>query len=236
MSHLIKLLNKYEIANGTMTFEFEKPDGYEFAAGQATDWTLIDPKETDAEGNSRSFSLACAPGETMIRFATRMRDTAFKRCLKAMKIGDQISIDDPWGEFLLTGDKSIEAVFLCGGIGITPFYSMMIDATLRHLSRNLFVFYSNKTPKDAPFRTEILELAGKNSAIKLIETMVEPDANWSGERGFIDKAMLDRHLTDLTRPAYYIAGPPQMVAAMNTMLLGAGIGANRIKLDEFAGY
>jgi ferredoxin-NADP reductase len=236
MSHSIKLLSKREIAEGTMTFEFEKPEGYNFTAGQATDWTMIDPAETDAEGNSRSFSLACAPGETVLRLATRMRDTAFKRCMKAMPIGGEISIDDPWGEFVLDGGEAIPAVFLCGGIGITPFYSMMVDATLKHTSRDLYLFYSNKTPKDAPFRAEINEMAVKNSAIKLIETLTEGDASWSGERGFIDRAMLERHLSNLSRPTYYIAGPPQMVAAMNKMLLGAGVNESRIKLDEFSGY
>ncbi len=236
MAYQIKLVEKKQIAEGTMAFEFEKPKGYSFVAGQATDWTLINPEETDAEGNSRSFSLACAPGEQVLRLATRMRDTAFKRCLKRMPTGGEISIDDAWGEFILEGDQSVEAVFLCGGIGITPFLSMMKDATLRHLSRKLTLFFSNKTPKDAPFRDEINALATKNSAITVIETMGEPDATWQGERGFIDQPMIARHIKDLSKPIYYIAGPPQMVAAMNKMLLGAGINADRIKLDEFQGY
>jgi Na+-transporting NADH:ubiquinone oxidoreductase subunit NqrF len=70
----------------------------------------------------------------------------------------------------------------------------------------------------------------------VIETMVEVDDSWTGERGFIDKPMLERHIKDLLKPIYYIAGPPQMVAAMNKMLLGAGIHDDRIRLDEFQGY
>src|SRR6476661_5329338 len=123
MAYVIKLLSAREIANGTRSFEFEKPQGYTFKAGQATDWTLIDPVETDDEGNGRSFSLACAPAEPVLRLATRMRDTAFKRILGKMQPGYTISIDDPWGDFTLDADDSKEAVFLCGGIGVTPFLS-----------------------------------------------------------------------------------------------------------------
>ena len=236
MPHQIKLLKKYEIADGTMAFEFGKPEGYEFVAGQATDWTLIDPKETDAEGNSRSFSLACAPSEPVLRFATRMRDTAFKRCMRAMPIGGEISIDDPWGDFVLNAGDPSQAVFLCGGIGVTPFYSMIKEATIKHDPRNLLMFFSNKTPQDAPFRGEINELDDMSASIQVIETMVDADTSWTGERGFIDPPMLERQIRDLTKPTYYIAGPPQMVAAMNKMLLGAGVSSEHVKLDEFSGY
>jgi ferredoxin-NADP reductase len=235
MSYVIKLLSSREIASGTKAFEFEKPAGYTFTAGQATDWTLIDPIETDAEGNGRSFSLACAPGEAVLRLATRMRDTAFKRILGKMQPGDTISIDDPWGDFTLDADESKEAVFLCGGIGVTPFLSMMKDAVLRDTSRKLSLFFSNKTVKDAPFRDELLELVGKNPALRMIETITE-DPSWTGEKGFIDRAMLERHIPDITKPIYYVAGPPQMVAAMKKMLLEAGLNESQLKLDEFLGY
>jgi ferredoxin-NADP reductase len=236
MAYIIKLLAKREIANGTMAFEWSKPEGYTFTPGQATDWTLVDPTDTDAEGNSRSFSLACAPGEQVLRIATRMRDTAFKRTLKAMPIGGEISIDPAWGEFVLEGDDKTEAVFLCGGIGITPFYSMMKNAVLNNLSQSLTLFFSNKTPQDAPFRDEMNSFATQNKALTVIESMDHPDASWTGEHGYIDKAMLERHLAGLTKPIFYIAGPPQMVAAMNTMLLGAGVVKEHIRLDEFSGY
>jgi Na+-transporting NADH:ubiquinone oxidoreductase subunit NqrF len=78
--------------------------------------------------------------------------------------------------------------------------------------------------------------ATQNKALTVIESMDHPDASWTGEHGYIDKAMLERHLADLTKPIFYIAGPPQMVAAMNTMLLGAGVVKEHIRLDEFSGY
>ena len=74
----VKLKGRDEIAAGTMAFHFEKPDRFAYKAGQFADYTLINPPETDAEGNTRGFSLASAPYEDYLMSATRMRDTAFK--------------------------------------------------------------------------------------------------------------------------------------------------------------
>src|SRR2546425_38719 len=77
-----KLLNRVEVAEGTMAFHFEKPARFDFKPGQSADLTLSSPPETDAEGNTRTFSIASPPFENHLMFTTRMRDTAFKRSLK----------------------------------------------------------------------------------------------------------------------------------------------------------
>ena len=92
-----KLKSKEEIAAGTMAFHLEKPAGFIFKAGQFGDFTLLNPSETDAEGNVRGFSLASAPYEADLIFATRMRDTAFKRVLRTMGVGTEITLDAPYG-------------------------------------------------------------------------------------------------------------------------------------------
>src|SRR5580704_6423939 len=74
-----KLIRREEVAEGTMAFHFEKPSGFTFKAGQSADVTLVDPPDTDAEGNTRTFSIASPPFENELVFTTRMRDTAFKR-------------------------------------------------------------------------------------------------------------------------------------------------------------
>src|ERR1043165_7257806 len=106
------LRRKEKIADGTMAFHFEKPGGFVFKAGQFGDFTLINPSETDAEGNIRGFSLASAPYEADLMFATRMRDTAFKRVLKRMEPRMELTLDAPYGSFTLHNDASRPAVFL----------------------------------------------------------------------------------------------------------------------------
>lgn len=82
-----KLLSRVEVAEGTMAFHFEKPPHFDFKPGQSADVTLSNPPETDSEGNTRTFSIASSPFENQLMFATRMRDTAFKRSLKESTSG-----------------------------------------------------------------------------------------------------------------------------------------------------
>src|SRR5690349_24332178 len=96
-----KLLNRVEVAEGTMAFHFEKPAGFDFKPGQSSDLTLLDPPEKDSEGNVRTVSIASAPFEDQLIFATRMRDTAFKRSLKRVPLGTPVKIDSPMESFTL---------------------------------------------------------------------------------------------------------------------------------------
>jgi ferredoxin-NADP reductase len=227
------------VAEGTMAFYFEKPAGFEFKAGQFLNYTLIDPPETDAEGNLRCFSIASAPGEEHLMVATRMRDTAFKRVLKAVPLGTEVKIDGPFGSFTLHRDASRAAVFLAGGIGITPFRSMILDATRKKLSHHLFLFYSNRRPEDASFLSELQQVENQNRTFKLIGTFTQIEKSqqpWHGETGLIDPPMLAKYLSDLAAPIYYSAGPPAMVTAMRGMLVQAGVREDDIRTEDFAGY
>jgi ferredoxin-NADP reductase len=138
------LLSRKEIAEGTMAFHFSKPQGFVVKAGQSVDLTLIEPPETDAEGNTRAFSLTSSPQEPELIIATRMRDTAFKRVLKSMHLGNRVKMDGPMGSFTLHKNASKPAVFLTGGIGITPFFSMAKSAAAEKLPHEIYLFYSNR--------------------------------------------------------------------------------------------
>src|SRR5437016_7613197 len=117
----LKLKTRSEVAERTLEFRFDKPAGMTFKAGQFMELTLIDPPETDAEGNTRGFSINSAPDDPELTFTTRLRDTAFKRRLQTMPLGAEIKVEGPFGNLTLHNDPSRPAVFLAGGIGITPF-------------------------------------------------------------------------------------------------------------------
>ncbi len=234
-----KLTNRETVAEGTMRFYFEKPEGLTYIAGQTIDLTLENPPETDAEGNTRTFSLVSAPHEHELSITTRMRDTAFKRTLKSMAIGTGLSLEGPMGSFRLHTNEKRPAVFLAGGIGITPFFSMIKDALHRKLPYELCLFYSNRRPEDTAFLADLQSLADEHKNFHLIATMTDMEKSrqsWSGERGYLDEAMLGRHLGDLTAAIFYIAGPLGMVAAMHKMLSGVGVSEDDIRFEEFAGY
>ncbi|MGB5080338.1 MAG: FAD-dependent oxidoreductase [Burkholderiales bacterium] len=234
-----RLIGSEEVAEGTVAFRFARPAEFEFKAGQSVNLGLVDPPETDAKGNRRTFSLVSAPFEPEIVCATRMRDTAFKRVLKAMPKGQEVELRGPAGQFTLAPGEATPAVFLAGGIGITPFVSMLRQAAKDRLARRLTLFYSNRRPEDAAFLDELSGLQRQNANYEFVGTMTEMQKSvrtWKGETGFIDRAMLERHLGDAPGAIYYMAGPPAMVEAVQKMLAGAGVKDEAIRSDEFYGY
>jgi ferredoxin-NADP reductase len=239
MSTTSKLVSRQEIAEGTMAFRFEKPSGWKFEAGQAIDITLLAPSETDAEGNTRTFSIASAPHEESLMVATRMRDTAFKRVLKVMPVGTAVQIEGPAGGLTLHNNAARTAVFLSGGIGITPFRSMAFRAAKEQLPHGILLFYSNRRPEDSAFLAELQTLEKENLNFKLIASMTELEKSgrpWHGETGLIDKEMLARYLKEARSPIYYIAGPPGMVKALHTMINESGVDDDDIRTEDFSGY
>ncbi|MEP7147716.1 MAG: FAD-dependent oxidoreductase [Acidobacteriota bacterium] len=234
-----KLINREEIADGTMAFYFEKPSGFEYKAGQFGDYTLVDPPETDAEGNIRGFSLASAPFEDYLMVATRMRDTAFKRVLKTMEVGKAVVLDAPYGSFTLHNNTKIPAVFLTGGIGVTPVRSIILQATYDKLPHRIFLFDSNRRPEDAGFLDDLTKAQERNPNFTFVGTMTEiekSDREWHDETGVINREMLSKYISDLTAPIYYLCGPPTMVTAMRKLLNEAGVDDDNIRTEEFSGY
>lgn len=234
-----KLLRQQVVAEGTAAFHFAKPSGFQFRAGQFVDVTLIDPPETDAAGSTRTFTLASAPFENELMVTTRLRDTAFKRVLSRLSPDDEVMIEGPMGSFTLHSNAAKPAVFLAGGIGITPFFSIAKEAAHQQLAHQIDLFYSNRRPASAAFLDVLTELEARNPRFRLTATMTDLDPSsgeWGGETGFIDAAMLNRHLDTLQGPIFSVAGPPEMVEAMRQMLLNAGVDPDDIRAEEFAGY
>ncbi len=220
-------------------FTFRKPAGFHHVAGQFVDVTLPNPPETDAEGNTRAFSLVSAPHEKDLMIATRMRDTAFKRVLAKMEPGTEVEFSDPMGSFVLHKNPAKAAVFLMGGIGITPAFSMAKCAAEHKLAHKIFLFYSNKRPEDGAFLEELTALQTQNPNFKFIPTMTEMQNSskpWDGEVGLITSDLIKKHFDVSQDAIFYLSGPPGMVKAMRTLLLSMNLDEDNIRTEEFSGY
>jgi ferredoxin-NADP reductase len=231
------LVDRQRIARGTMAFWLDtNGSDYQFRAGQHADFTFLRPcLEVD---NSRTFSLANSPNEKgPLMVALRMRDTSFKIALKVAALGSKFKVTHPRGSFTLHQDVTRPAVFLAGGIGITPMRSILHWATQVRLPHKLYLFYSNRDVADAAFLEELEALAGQNRNFTLIPTVTRlATPTWPYEIGHIDRSLLMRYLRGLAGPVYYIAGPSGMVSAMTTLLHCSGVSDDDIKTEEFGDY
>jgi ferredoxin-NADP reductase len=222
-----------------MGLYFEKPDGFEFKPGQFANLTLDPAIATDSGGSTRSLSIASAPHEKDLMVAMRVRDSAFKRAANTSSIGAPFLLQGPYGNLALHRDIARPAVFLAGGIGITPFRSMIRRDTEVESAHRIFLFYSIRRPEEAAFMTELEEIQELNPRFKFIPTITDPDGmpvRWRGETGHITEAMIMKWLPDLEIPIFYIVGPPRMVAGMRQILSAAGVSDDDIRAEEFAGY
>jgi ferredoxin-NADP reductase len=227
------------VCAGTSAFYFKKPEGFEFEAGQFVNFTLLSPGDTDLEGNTRALSIASAPHERNLMVAMRLRTTAFKRTLNSLPPNTELLLQGPYGSLTLSRNGTRPAVFLAGGIGVTPFRSLVWNATESLSPRRIFLFYSVRVPEEAAFLEELREMEQYNLRYKFICTVTQPDQvrmPWHGETGRISIEMLSKWIPDLSVPIYYIAGPSGMVTGVRQMLINSGISEDDIRAEEFAGY
>lgn len=229
-----------EIAEGTMAFSFRKPKGFEFTPGQAIDLVLgSQTAASDDQGMRHAFSIVSAPFEDHLVVATRMRDSTFKRALKSMAVGSPVSIDGPFGSLGLHNDRKRAAVFIAGGIGTTPFVSMLRQANHEHLLHRLLLLYSSRRPEDAAFLVDLQQLEEQNSHFRLVATMTDmhlSSRTWPSQTGLITPELVARVVGDLPKPIFYVAGPPGMVDTMRKTLHQVGIDKDDIRSEEFYGY
>src|SRR5207247_2015119 len=148
-------------------------------------------------GPIRHFTLSSSPTEEFIMITTRIRDTPYKKRLASLENGARVKVRGPQGKFVLHEDYSKPAIFLSGGIGVTPFRSMIKYATDKKLKAKIVMFDSNRNMQNILYKDEFDSLPHENPNLKVIYAITDEEpSEWKGERGRIDKAMIDRHLSN----------------------------------------
>jgi len=233
------LLGRTTVAEGTMAFQCEKPKRFAFTPGQYIDLTISGAELGLPNQLSHTFSIASSPCDKELVVATRMRNTDFKQAISSLPIGSPVRIEGPMGSFSLHKNTGRPAIFLAGGIGITPFLSILSHATAEKLSHPLVLFYANRYLEDAAFIDELWKLERANPRFRFVPILTRTDKNyrgWKGETGHISSEMLLTHVRIVRGPIYYIAGPPTMVAAVRKTLGEVQVDEDDIRVEEFAGY
>jgi glycine betaine catabolism B len=203
----------------------------------------------DPKGPIRHFTISSSPTENFIMFSTRIRDSPYKKRLSTLEEGAKVKVRGPEGQFVLHQDYSKPAVFLSGGIGVTPFRTMIKYATDKQLPVKIVMFDSNRNRNNILFKKEFDDWAKINKNLKIIYTISDDEQHeqslsttndWKGEYGRINKAMILKYLDGnvLNNSIFYICGPPGMLKAMQALLQedDLNIPKERIKVEEFTGY
>lgn len=228
--------SKQEVAKGTLEVTFKIKEPFTFTPGQFVFITL-DLKYPDDRGTKRQFSINNDPSEAqVIKITTRISESGFKKTLKDLEIGSELDLGPIGGKFVLPEEKSKQLVFIAGGIGITPFMSM-----LRHLKvagnpyKEVSLVYSNRDQSSTAFLQEIQQMESEIPNFKLILSMTE-DLQWEGEKRRVDAQFIKDYFPSVNNNHYMVVGPPVMVEAVITSLAEAGVSEENIEVERFTGY
>jgi len=234
--HLVEVLESKEIAMGTLGLRLAKPKGFEYKAGQFIMVRMPCLLDKGLKESTRAMSLASAPFENDLLVSMRISDSEFKKEACKLKAGDKLEIEGPFGRLTME-DQTAPTVFIGGGIGITPFRSLVLDQEKKGWPIEISLFYSGRTLETSPFLEEFQKI--KSDKFKFVFVVSRPqelDKQWNGDTGRINAQMLKKYLDDPTKYFYYVVGLPEMVIDVRKNLELLGIPKEKIKFEHFSGY
>lgn len=225
---LLTLESRKEIAKSTYEFIFHPSKTFNFLPGQYLEWT-IDSKKSDQRGNRRYFTIASSPTKKDIHLGIKFYQpgSSFKQTLLEMKEGDTIVGSQLSGEFILPDDPNTPLVFMAGGIGITPFRSMVKYLFDLKEKRKVTLIYAAKTEEDIAYK-DLFDQASNELGIKVIYQ--------TEKQGRVDEKFIKETVSDLQNSIFYLSGPHGMVNTFEQLLKSMKVPSNHIKIDFFPGY
>ncbi len=223
----LPVVNRRTIAQATTEIAIDlRGAQFTFRPGQYVHLTILNPRHRDDHGSARDFSIVSSPlDQEKLLIAFRESPSAFKRNLMEFSIGTEVEIEGPYGGFTLPKKTDRPLVFVAGGIGITPFMSMIRHAAEGELSHRIVLLYANSDVARAAYLAELGELAGMN-----------PNFTFAEHRGEVTGAAVQDTAGELPAPRFFIAGPPKMVHAVRMALSEAAFPEDDIVFEEFIGY
>lgn len=236
---ILRLKVKILIAADTWDFLFPLPKKFVFTPGQYMEWTLPHSK-IDRRGTRRYFTIASSPTESTLRLGVKFytQSSSYKKALLGesdtqLIVGSQLS-----GDFTLPESKNQKLVFIAGGIGITPFRSMLKYCIDRKEVRDIVLFYANRTSNELAYQ-DILDEAKNTLNTRVICTLTDTERipeGWLGEVGRVNESMIQKYVPDYPDRLFYISGPRRMVTGFESVLRTLAVRHNHIKTDFFPGF
>ncbi len=236
--YMFSLKKKAQTGTDTYDFAFGTKEPISFRPGQYMEWTL-GHKKSDSRGNRRYFTIASSPTEPALHLGVKFYEPAssFKKRMRALQPGDEIVGGQLAGDFVLPKDERKKLVFLAGGIGITPFRSMVKYLADCEEKRDIVLLYSNRTADEIAYR-EIFDEAAHTIGLKTIYAVTSTEGTLppNGYRGRIDAGLIVKTIPDYRERTFYISGTRAMVTSLRETLRAMHIPGRHIKTDFFPGF
>jgi ferredoxin-NADP reductase len=221
MEHKVKILEIIQVTHNVKCFRIEKPAGFTFIPGQATDVSVNKP---GWENEKRPFTFTCLNEDPYLEFTIKGyydHDGVTKK-LHSLNIGDEIIIRDVWGAIAYKG----EGYFIAGGAGITPFIAILRQLYKDKNTGSNKLIFSNKTSKDIIYEVELNKILGKN----LVNILSQEDSEGQS-KGHIDEAFIKKQVTDFSKH-FYVCGPDKMIADITATLNKLGANAEAVVFEK----
>ncbi len=232
--HHLPLVRKKELAKDTFGFSFStNGKDMSFLPGQYITLKLTFGNTYE----TRDFSVASSPtNKETVQIVTKRGLSEYKKKLFSLEKEETVEMSFPTGGFILDTKDAVPQIFISGGIGITPFYSMLQFVFERKLVKPIQLFASFSTEDDIIFHKNLKQVENEMKSTQVIYTISKPTTHWKGEKGRISQELLHKYITDISLPMYYIVGKQDMVDDIFDMLQRMGIENNKIKVEYFSGY
>lgn len=236
---ILYIKDKIQVAPDIVEFLFVPRTKLNFIAGQYMEWTLPHP-HPDSRGNRRYFTIASSPTEDILRLGIKFYPggSSFKNTMLKMDNKIPVVASGISGDFTLPKDKTKKLVFIAGGIGITPFRSIIKFMLDKDIPKQITLFYSNKEHNEIMYK-DVFDEAERKLGIKTFYTLTDINkipVGWRGLTGRVNASMIQEKVPDYKERLYYLSGPHAMVVAYEKVLETLGIRKNQIKTDFFPGF
>ncbi len=209
------------------TLSLTRPDGFEFEAGQ---WLRL-ALPVGGGVATKTFTIASAPADELLEITTRLSGSPYKRVLASLGPGADVDLSGPGGRLRLPGGLT-GAVFLAGGVGITPVRSMLRDAVGSGRSfSDAVIVYGNRDPSCVAYAEELKAM--RPAGVRVVDVFEEAPASWDGARGFITAQIVREIVDPADDGLFFVTGPPMMVEAMRRVLDELGVSDDRRVVESF---
>ncbi|MBA3789054.1 hypothetical protein H0X32_01505 [Patescibacteria group bacterium] len=235
----LTLKDRLQIAENTYEFVFSSNRKLSFSPGQYLEYTLAH-SNADSRGIRRYFTIASSPTDSDFRVGVKFYQpmSSFKRTLLSMKMGETLVASQLAGDFVLPSDKKKKLVFIAGGIGITPFRSMLQHLLDTNDRRDITLLYSNNTMSDIAYMPLITQAERELGLVTLPILTNQPlgDSKVEGIPSVISEQLIAKEIPDYQDCLFYLSGPQAMVTAYSDLLSRLKIPKRHVKKDYFPGF